>query len=65
MVSELGRTDLDKPTEEALPAMSGSIKRLVKDLFDLTVNKLWATPRALSSGGIRRKIALCCNVSGK
>lgn len=50
--------------EEALPAMLGSIKRLVKDLFDLTVNKL-ATTRALSSGGIRRKIALCCNVSGK
>lgn len=46
---------------------SVDIERLVKNkgLFDLIINKLLTTIRALSSGRIRRKVAICCNVSAK
>ena len=50
-----------------MSAMLSNIETLVKIkiFFDLTINKLLVTIKALSSGGIRRKIALCCNVRSK
>lgn len=64
----MGRTvSEEKMRREEAVVSSVDIERLVKNkgLFDLIINKLLTTIRALSSGRIRRKVAICCNVSAK